>query len=95
MRTSYKTLTSEEYRVLCKIANKTNMDCWFYIKQDNKGTDYIYDLEERKRLCLKTGINQLVEGLDCAENYNNCNLTDDEDKTFKKLLNKLKIEFNI
>ena len=92
MKTSYKTLTNKEYEVLNKIAKKTKMDCWFYIKQDCHGTDYIYDVEERKRLCLKTGVGQLAEGLDCKENYDSCNLTEEEESVFKELLLKLNIK---
>ena len=95
MKTNCKTLTAKEFYVLCKIASKTKMDCWFCIKQDNNGTDYIYDLEESKRMCLRTGVSQLIEGLNCIENYNACDLTDDEDKAFKELLKKLKINFDI
>lgn len=93
MKTSYKTLSNEEYNVLNKVARKTNMDCWFDIRQDNNKTDYIYDLENKKRMCLRTGISQLVDGLDCVENYNICNLTEKESYTFKGLLEKLNINF--
>ena len=92
MRTSYKTLTDIEFNVLNKIAEKTGMDCWFYIKQDCHGIDYVWDCEEGKRMCLKTGISLLCEGLDCQENYDNCDLTEVEGKVFKELLSKLKIE---
>lgn len=92
MRTSYKTLTNDEYNVLNKIVRKTKMDCWFEIRQDSLGTDYVWDLEERKRFCLRTGVAMLVEGLDCQENYDNCWLTDDEDKTFRDLLYNLDLK---
>lgn len=94
MRTSYKTLTDAEYNVLNKISSRTKEDCWFWLKQDKHGTDYVWDLEEGKRMCLKTGVGLLCEGLDCQENYDNCWLTEEEDKVFKGLLNKLNIEFN-
>ena len=57
------TLSSEEYDLLNKIAKKSNMDCWFSIRQTKKGDDYVYDLENRKRLSLRTGIRQLMEGI--------------------------------
>lgn len=95
MRTSYKTLTDAEYNVLNKIADRTGMDCWFLINQDRYGTDYIWDCEESKRMCLSTGIEMLCEGLDCQENYDSCELTEEEDKAFRGLLNKLNIEFNL
>lgn len=95
MRTSYRTLTDAEYYVLNKIAGKTGMDCWFWLTQDKYGIDYVFDIEERKRKCLKTGVECLVEGIDCQENYDNCCLTVDEDKTFRELLKKLKIEWSL
>lgn len=95
MRTSYKILTRAEYDVLNKIAARTKMDCWFWLTQDKYHIYYVYDIEEKKRICLKTGIGMLVEGIDCQENYDNCCLTDDEDKTFRELLQKLKIEWSI
>jgi hypothetical protein len=35
----------------------------------------VYDLEDRHRWCLKTGIGLLMEGLDCEKNYDNCALS--------------------
>ena len=58
------TLNHDEYELLTKIAEKSKMDCWFLIKQTKKGEDYFYDLEEGKRLSLRTGIRQLMEGID-------------------------------
>lgn len=58
------TLNHDEYELLTKIAEKSKMDCWFLIKQTKKGEDYVYDLEEGKRLSLRTGIRQLMEGID-------------------------------
>lgn len=95
MRTSYKTLTDAEYNVLNKIASRTKNDCWFWLKQDKHGTDYVWDLEEGKRMCLKTGVGLLCEGLDCQENYDNCWLEWNEKVTFRNLLAKLKIAFDI
>lgn len=58
------TLNHDEYDLLTKIAEKSKMDCWFLIKQTRKGEDYVYDLEEGKRLSLRTGIRRLMEGID-------------------------------
>ena len=58
------TLSSDEYNLLTKIAEKSKMDCWFLIKQTAKGEDYVYDIENRKRISLRTGIRQLMEGID-------------------------------
>lgn len=95
MRTSYKTLTDAEFNVLNTIADRTGMDCWFYIKQDCHGKDYIWDCEEGKRMCLKTGVSLLCEGLDCQENYDNCWLEWHEKVSFRNLLAKLKIELHV
>ena len=93
MRVVYKTLNDDEYNVLCKIAHKTKMDCWFCIKQKKDGTDYIYDLENGKRMCLKAGVSQLVEGIDCWGIYQNCDLSTEEKQVFQNLLKKLRIVF--
>lgn len=58
------TLNSEEYDLLTKIAEKSKMDCWFLIKQTKKGEDYVYDLENSKKISLRTGIRLLMEGID-------------------------------
>lgn len=94
MRKVYKTLTDEEYKVLSKVARKTGLACWFIIKQDCHGTDYIYDCEEGKRMCLKTGVSMLAESIDCQDNFDNCLLADYEKFTLKNLFDKLKIELN-
>ena len=91
MRKTYKTLTDEEHKVLNKVSRKTGSDCWFVIKQDCQGTDYVYDLEESKCMCLKTGVGLLAESLDCQENFDNCWLVYDERKTLRDLFLKLNI----
>lgn len=80
------TLTNAEYEVLNKIARKTKMDCWFYIKQNNKGQDYVFDLEYRKRLSLKCGIKQLIDGIIDIDIFE---LSDNEKFTLIKLLGDL------
>jgi hypothetical protein len=91
MRKAYKTLTNYEYEVLSKVARKTGSDCWFVLKQDCYGVDYVYDREERKRMCLKTGIGILADSIDCQENFDNCWLDYEERKTLKDLFEKLNI----
>ena len=73
------TLSSEEYNLLTRIARKSKMDCWFLIKQTKKGEDYVYDLENRKKISLRTGIRQLMEGIE--DIYTICIL-----KTVKEIL---------
>ena len=68
------TLTTAQYSVLNKIARRTKMDCWFLIKQGNDGNDYVYDLEEGTNIELADGISGLMEGLDCHENVESCDL---------------------
>ena len=68
------TLTAAQYGVLNKIARRTKMDCWFLIKQDKNGDDYVYDLEEGASIELADGITGLMEGLDCSENIESCHL---------------------
>lgn len=58
------TLNNKEHELLNKIADRSKMDCWFYIKQTKKGEDYVYDLENRKRMSLRTAIYQLMEGIE-------------------------------
>jgi len=55
-------LVSDEYDLLCKIARKTGMDCWFSIVCKN-GKDYVRDLEEQKTISLRTGVKDLIEGM--------------------------------
>lgn len=87
--TEYKTLTNEEYNLLNKIATKTKCDCWFSIRQDEDGTDYVFDIEEGKRMSLKAGFELLCEAINRKEN--NCDLTLDEEETFNKLFDKLDV----
>ena len=63
MAQKIKSLTVEEYNVLEKIATKTKMDCWFSIKTSKTGIDYVFDLEENKRICLSSGIKELASGV--------------------------------
>jgi hypothetical protein len=69
-----KTLTAAQYNVLNKIARRTKMDCWFLIEQDSNGQDYVHDLESNVNLSLNEGVYCLMEGLDCPENVESCDL---------------------
>lgn len=92
------TLTVQEYNVLNKIATKSKMDCWFWLKQDKNGNDYVYDIEEGKRMSLKKGVWQLADGFffDYTEKERNTllDLDEEEIQVFRELLVKLKINEN-
>ncbi len=84
-------LSAEEFNVLNKIAQKTKMDCWFDIRQKFGVVDIVYDLENDTELSLKDGVSQLMEGLDCQENFDSCSLDCSEKTILKGLLEKLSI----
>ena len=94
MRREYKTLTDYEYKVLSKVARKTGSDCWFVIKQDCHGVDYVYDWEENKRMCLRTGVSLLADSIDCQESFDNCCIEWHERVTLRNLFAKLDLELN-
>lgn len=56
-------LTNNEYTALQDITRINGMDCWFCLKQNKHGEDYIYDLEERKRLSITKALEYICEGL--------------------------------
>lgn len=95
MKYKIQTLTQDQYEILNRIARRTKMDCWFDIRQKGDGTDYVYNLEEGNRWCLKTGIGLLVEGLDCQENFNTCSLSYYEEFAFWDLCRYLGIELPV
>ena len=92
MKYQLHTLTQHQYDTLNRIARRTKMDCWFSIRQKNNGIDYFYDLEERKRLCLRTGVRQLLEGIDHEDIYDQCALSCMESLVFCDLCRYLDIE---
>lgn len=87
-----KTLNAMQYAVLNKIARRTKMDCWFLIIQDRNGKDYVYDVEEGATLSLTDGITGLMEGLDCSENINSCDLNLVEKTVLCELCKELNID---
>lgn len=84
-------LTAGQYGVLNKIARRTKMDCWFSIKQLD-GQDYVYDLEECICLELPEGVGYLMEGLDCSENVESCDLNWIEKSVLRELCDLLNID---
>ena len=56
-------LKTNEYNALQRITTLNKMDCWFSIRQTKYGEDYIYDLEEKKRISLTKALNDIYDGL--------------------------------
>lgn len=83
-------LTNAEYDVLEKIARKSKMDTWFavtgYREKDGTESDWVYDLENGRRVTLKYGVGMLHEGMTFYKDYD---LTKRQIATFEKLLAKL------
>lgn len=80
------TLNHDEYELLTKIARKSKMDCWFQIRQNAKGDDCVFDLENHKRLSLKSAVRQLMEGIEEMYDFY---LAENDYKTLINLLIKL------
>ena len=76
------TIFDDERAVLVKLAKKTKMDCWFSIRDGVNGT-YVFDLENRKAISLKSALKDMVDGLVDT----NMEFLDNEEKVvFLKLL---------
>ena len=56
-------LNEHEFIGLSEIARKTKCDCWFEIRQDKNGDDYVFDLEAGKKISIKSGVSQLAEAM--------------------------------
>ena len=94
-------LSDEEANVLERIADKTGMDCWFWIEQDwdNPGDSsyFFFDLEAapgtRRKKSFKNALAVFLEGLDhcsCEEDddfgYKAFGLDDDEITAFEAVV---------
>lgn len=86
-----KRLSDEEYYVLDVILTKTKMDCWCSLRTDSKGNDYVYDIEERKRIPLRDAIAIVMDGVGCKENLDACNFTPGNVFVLKNLLERMNI----
>lgn len=85
-------LEDDEYDVLTKIARKTKCDCWFDIRRDERTSqDIVYDLENDEPLPLWQGVADLMEALDCKENYDACDLNAAEEMILAGILSCLGI----
>lgn len=56
-------LTDKQFDLLCHIANKSGMDCWFCLHCNKRGDNFVYDLEAGKRISLRRGVRDLLEGI--------------------------------
>ena len=81
-------LGDNAYNGLNKIADKTKMDCWFFLKVVGE-EDVVYDIENDAFLSLEEGLGQFAEGIiDPLDEYG---LTDDEKKDVTELFDSLGI----
>ena len=81
-------LTELEYDTLDFLATRSRMDCWFMLKTDKQGNDYVFDLEENKKLSLKDGVAMMYEGLTDLDDYN---LYDGQKEILENLFRRLQI----
>lgn len=83
-------LTNAENNVLDKIARKSKMDTWFSVMghRENDGTesDWVYDIENGRRVTLRYGVDMLHQGMTFYADYD---MTKREIATFEGLLKKL------
>lgn len=60
-------LKDRECKVLNKIARNSKMDCWFSVKTGKHDGcpcyDYVFDIKYHKRMSLRQGIKELMEGV--------------------------------
>lgn len=78
------TLSENEYNGLTKVARKTKCDCWFDIRQDKNGNDYVFDLENHKKLSVANGVLQLADAI--VDPLSDYGLTEDEAKAVDDLI---------
>ena len=86
------TLTCKECEVLNLVARKTKMDCWAWFIFDEVDGSYCYDLEAGLPISADVAIEQMSEGIDDKELYDQLNLSEDEARTLNELLYKHGIE---
>lgn len=84
-------LTNEEYNVLNHITSATKTDCWFWLKTDKDGNDYVYDLEEGCPVSWQDGLSMLYEAVDFMEEEDWAELGVDAEEiaVFNNLLERL------
>lgn len=62
-------LNNLEFTALCKVARKTNCDCWFCLVRDKKN-DYVWDIENNKKITIKQALLEMEDAIiDPLENY--------------------------
>lgn len=81
-------LSDIAYNALNKIADRTKMDCWFYIMASGND-DVVYDIENGEILLLEVGLTQFAEGIvDSLDVYG---LTEDEKRGVVEVFESLNI----
>ena len=81
-------LTELEYDTVNLLATRSRMDCWFMLETDKQGNDYVFDLEENKKLTLKKGLKMFYMGLTDLDDYD---LVDEQKRVLENLFRRLKI----
>ena len=81
-------LTELEYDTVNLLATRSRMDCWFMLETDKQGNDYIFDLEENKKLTLKKGLEMFYMGLTDLDDYD---LDDEQKEILENLFRRLGI----
>lgn len=83
-------LTDDEREVINKISRNTRMDCWFCLDYDPyEDIDFVLDTENEVSYDLREGLDQLMEGIDCIANLENCFLDLREFLILEKLMLRL------
>lgn len=86
-------LTINECVALNRIANRTKMDCWFFLSVDKEGYACVYDLEKRRNITLRYGVKLLREGIDgfSPDELIRLGICKLEQEIFEKLCEKLEV----
>ena len=80
-------LTGEEYNLINEITRQTKVDCWFCLDTDREGFDCVRDLEKGRKVTLRFAIEQLNNAIIPEA----LSLTENEIKTYGRLMSKLKL----
>lgn len=86
----YEFLTEDEAELADLVATRTKTDCWFVTEpaDDKPGFYRVFDMENGYYIPAAVALEDLTDALDVPENYENCNLTEEQDKRFREMLRK-------